>query len=209
MTTNTKTAVRPHAVLKLPKVVSQLVTFVQNVVTRMTGNPSFPSPSPALATVSTAATELQSAETAALARTKGAVALRNERREALVALLEQLRAYVQAIADANPDNGTSIIEGSGLPLRKSTSHGPRQFSARPGPVSGSAKLYAASAGPRSAYLWQYSADGGKTWVDWPATLQAKTTVTGLTPGATVEFRVQPVRKTGEGDWSQTVSLIIK
>ena len=43
----------------------------------------------------------------------------------------------------------------------------------------------------------------------PATLQAKTTVTGLTPGATVEFRYRPVTKTGEGNWSQTVQLIVK
>jgi hypothetical protein len=51
-------------------------------------------------------------------------------------------------------------------------------------------------------------DGGKTWVITPATLQAKTTVTGLTPGATVEFRYRSVTKTGEGNWSQT-QLIVK
>jgi hypothetical protein len=78
-----------------------------------------------------------------------------------------------------------------------------------GTVSGSAKLVAASAGRRASYEWQYSTDGGKTWVMAPSTLQAKTTVTGLTPGATVDFRYRPVTKTGEGNWSQTVQLIVK
>ena len=34
-------------------------------------------------------------------------------------------------------------------------------------------------------------------------------VTGLAPGATVQFRYRPVTKAGEGDWSQTVVLLVK
>jgi hypothetical protein len=41
------------------------------------------------------------------------------------------------------------------------------------------------------------------------TLQAKTTILGLTPGATVTFRYRGVTKTGEGDWSQLVTVIVK
>jgi hypothetical protein len=48
----------------------------------------------------------------------------------------------------------------------------------------------------------------KTWVTVPSTLQAKTTVAGLTPGATVTFRYRAVVKTGEGDWSQPTSLMV-
>ena len=74
---------------------------------------------------------------------------------------------------------------------------------------GAAPISICPAGPRSAYLWEYSLDGGKTWIAAPATLQAKTTIAGLTPGATVQFRYQPVSKTGEGDWSQIVSFLVK
>jgi hypothetical protein len=76
-------------------------------------------------------------------------------------------------------------------------------------VSGSVKLITKSSGTRSGYEWEYSLDGGKTWVNAPVTLQAKTTVAGLTPGATVQFRYRPVTKGGEGDWSQTVVLLVK
>ena len=72
-----------------------------------------------------------------------------------------------------------------------------------------AKLVAVSAGARSSYEWEYSVDGGRTRVTAPVTLQAKTIIAGLTPGATVLFRYRPVTKKGEGDWSQTVPLIVK
>jgi hypothetical protein len=88
------------------------------------------------------------------------------------------------------------------PAVGSASRRARAFAARPGAVSGSAKVVAVSAGHRASYEWQYSIDGGKTWVTAPVTLQSKTTIAGFAPGS------RAVTKTGEGDWSQTVSLVI-
>ncbi len=170
---------------------------------------SFPNPTPPLASITTAINTLQNTETAALARTKGAVATRNEARTVLVTLLQQLKGNVRATADANVENSASIIEGAGMAVKKTPVRHPRVFEALPGAVSGSAKLVAASAARRASYEWEYNLDGGKTWVTAPATLQAKTSVPGLTPGATVQFKYRAVTKTGEGDWSQAVSLIVK
>jgi hypothetical protein len=39
-------------------------------------------------------------------------------------MLEQLRAYVQSIADATPENAPSIIESAGLALRKTLVRAP-------------------------------------------------------------------------------------
>jgi hypothetical protein len=112
-------------------------------------------------------------------------------------------------ADADADNSSAVIQSAGVSVRKTPVHKPRVFTAEQGPVSGAAKLVTASAGHRSSYEWQYSIDGGKTWVAAPATLQAKTSVAGLTPGSTVQFRYLAVTKTGQGDWSQPVSLLVK
>jgi hypothetical protein len=71
------------------------------------------------------------------------------------------------MADANVENGASIIESAGVGVRKVPVRTPRVFEAKPGLVS------------------------------------------GLAPGATVQFRYRPVTKVGEGDWSQTVVLIVK
>ena len=205
----TKPAHRPIASLKLPKPIGALITFAAGIVTAMTGNPAFPSPIPALALVTAAIAALQLAETDALTRAKGTAAVRNDKRAALVDLLEQLRAYIQAQANATPENGVAIIQSAGLAVRKTPTHGTRTFTANPGPVSGAVKLYTKSAGARSAYLWEYSTDGGKTWVAAPVTVQARTTITGLPVGATVLFRVQPVSKTGEADWSQVITHLVK
>jgi len=85
---------------------------------------------------------------------------------------------------------------------------PRVFSARPGHVPGSIVLIAASAARRASYEWGSSTDGGKTWVSLPVTLQAKTLVTGLSPGSVVQFRYRSVTRIGEGEWSSPVSATL-
>jgi hypothetical protein len=176
----------------------------------MTGNPSFPAPTPTLATVAAAIGDLQTAETAALARTKGAANARNDKRAVLIGLLQLLKAYVQSIADGTPENGSTIIASAGIAVKKAPARAPRVFAAKEGAVSGTAKLVAPSAGIRSSYEWEYSIDGGKTWVAMPPTIQAKTSVVGLAAGTTVQFRYRAVTpKTGASDWSPAFSLLVK
>jgi hypothetical protein len=200
---------RAVVTLKLPKPVPALIKYVQAIVTAMTNNANFPSPAPTLASITGAINDLATAETATQARTHGAAATRNDKLATLVQELEQLKAYIQKTADANMENGASIIQSAGVAVRKTAVRAPRTFEAKAGAVSGTVKLVAASAAHRASYEWQYSIDGGKTWQVAPVTLQAKTTILGLTPGATVTFRYRGVTKTGEGDWSQLITFIVK
>ena len=142
----------------------------------MTTTAAFPTPTPTIAALSGAVADLHAAQTTSLSRAKGAATVRNDKRTVLVSLVQQLRGYVQAVADATPENGAAIIESAGLAVRKIPSRGKRTFVAKQGPLSGSAIVTAVSAGPRSSYEWQYSTDGGKTWVLAPATTQGKTTI---------------------------------
>jgi hypothetical protein len=200
---------RAHVSLKLPSSVTALTNYAQGIVKAMAGNPAFTDPVPALPVITTAVGELQTAETAALTRAKGTAAVRNEKRTALVQLLVQLKAYVQGRADANSDNGASIIQSAGMGLRKTATHHARVFAAKAGALSGTANLVAATAGPRAAYEWEYSTDGGKTWIAAGPTLQAKTSVSGLQAGSTVYFRHRSVTKAGASDWSAAVSLMVQ
>jgi hypothetical protein len=206
--TVTKTDHRSIVVLKLPTRIQALITYGTGIVKAMTGNPSFPTVAALLAAISAAIADLQTAETAALARTKGATVTRDEKKTALVQLLQQLKGTIQTTADANVENGASIITSAGVSVKKTVVRSPRVFGAKPGAITGTAKLVAASAGHRASYEWEYSADGGKTWVTAPATLQAKTTVAGLTVGTSVQFRSRSVTKTGEGNWTQPVALTV-
>ena len=211
MTTNNtiKSIHRATVSVNIPPKIADLIALGHTVVTKLTNNPLLPTPSPTIAAITAALADLQAAQTSANARTKGAATVRNEKRTVFVALLQQLRGYVQTAADATPENGASIIESSGLSVRKTPTRAARVFDAKQGPLSGTAKVTAVAAGPRSSYEWQYSNDGAKTWVNAPTTIQAKTVILGLAVGTTVQFRYRPVTKTGEGDWSQPVALLVK
>jgi len=207
--TTTKSVHRALAILNLPKIVAAIITAAQAIVTAMTNNAKFASPMPALSVVNAAIVALQIAEAAAIARTKGAVTARNDRKAQLIALLQQLRTYVQTVADTDPENSAAIIQSAGFAVKKTPLHKPRVFSVVQGAVSGTAKVIVPSAGHRASYDWEYSIDGGKTWVSLPSTLQAKTSITGVAQGATVQVRYRAITKAGIADWSQPVSLFMK
>jgi len=120
-----------------------------------------------------------------------------------------LGAYVQAIADADVENGAAIIGSSGLLLRKMPVRKPRVAAVKPGAMSGSVEVVAPPAARRAAYEWQYSLDGGKTWVEASPSLQAKQTIVGLPVGSSVMFRYRAVVKTGPLDWGQPIALLVK
>jgi len=200
---------RSIAVLKLSHRIKNIITFAQSVASALTNNTSFPTPNPTLATFQADITALSNAETAVLARTKGAVQERNAKLATLKTDLENLKSYVQTVADmANPTNAASIVESAGMTVRKITLHDKPALAVKQGSVSGTVTLASKAAAHRAAYGWQYSTDQ-KTWTSTPETLQAKTGVSGLTAGTTYYFRVQALTKTGEGDWSQIVSLMVK
>jgi hypothetical protein len=209
MSTTTKSTHRVTVTLALPKSAPALIVYAQGIVKRMTANASFPAPTPPLTTVTAAIDDLQAAETAALARTKGAATARNDKRKVLVGVLQQVRSYIQSVADTDGVNAASIIESAGVAVRKKATRHARTFIAKPGRVSGEAMVTAAVAARRASYEWEYSTDGGKSWIAAPPTLQAKATIDGLAPGSTVQFKYRAVTRTGADDWSQPVSLTIQ
>jgi hypothetical protein len=200
---------RTLAVLGLPKTVPGLLATADHIVGQVSGNPYFPNPDPPLATIAASIKDLAMAQAATLARTHGATTTRNEKRTVLVTQLGQLHGFVQKVADASPAIAASIIESAGMSVRKAPARKPRAFAAMPGPLPGSVKLVAPRAGKTAAYEWEFSVDGGKTWQPVPATLQARTIVTGLVPGATVSFRCRSILRASASDWSLPVTVTVK
>jgi hypothetical protein len=209
MATSIKSIQRATVSLNLPAKVADFIAYVTGVLHAMTSNPAFPAPVPPLSVVSAALSELQSAETVALTRVKGAAAARDDKRAVVVSQVRQLGGYVQAVADATPENGATIIQSAGLGIRKPLVRPTRVFAVKPGPVTGTVTATTAIAARRASYEWQYSSDGGKTWVSAPVTLTSKTTILGLPSGTVVQFRSRAVTKAGESDWSQVVALLVK
>ena len=202
-------AAKAIAVLNLSTKVKTVISHAQSVATSIaTNTASFPSPNPTLATFQADIAALVTAETAVLARTKGAVETRNVKLAIVKSDLENLRNYVQSVSDANPSNAAAMIEGAGMTIRKVTLHDKAELSIKQGTVSGTVVATSKAAGKRAAYGWQYSTDQ-KTWTSLPPTLQAKAGVSGLTAGTLYYFRVQPLLKSGEQNWSGIVSFLVK
>ena len=200
---------RTTVTLRLPLHVPDLIKLAQAVVQALTGNAHFPTPVPPLAAVSTAIANLDAAETATKTRAKGTIEIRDAAYTALVKAMRDLKVYVQGVCDANPDQAATIVASALMNVRKATVRTKHDFIAKHGPTSGSVHLVAKAISHRSAYEWQWTPDGGKTWNAAPATLQAKTTIVGLPLSVNCSFRYRPVLKTGEADWSQVISFIVQ
>ena len=109
---------RSLAVLKLSTRVKNVITFAQSVASAMTSNPHFPTPNPSLATFQADVAALNTAETAVLSRTKGAVEARNAKLAVVRTDLENLKTYVQSVAAvAAPSDADAMIESAGLTIR--------------------------------------------------------------------------------------------
>ena len=197
------------AALKLPSQVPALLLVAEAIVLAMTDNPSFANVTPSIASVASALADLHAAEVATQTRTRGTVAVRNEKRVVLVGLLARLKAYVQGMADDDPDHAASLIESAGMSVKQVTRPAKPVFAVRSGSVSGTVRLAVRSAGDRASYQWAWSTDGGTTWRSVPATLQARTVVSGLAPASTCSFRYRAVTTRGETDWSEAVALVVR
>jgi hypothetical protein len=200
---------RTLAVLKLPAKVPALLSDARAIVEAMKGNPYFLSPSPSLAKVTAAIAALDAAEVATLSRTAGMAQLRNEKRAALVALLVRLKAYVQGVADDDPEHAGEIIESAGMSLKKKNAPAKPTFAVKAGAVAGSVRLVARAAAQDASYQWAWSRDAGKTWRSAPTTLQAKTVLSGLPSESTCWFRYRPLTRRGLGNWSDPVAFLVR
>jgi len=195
------------AVLNLPKSNSKLIIKARAIVKSMTGNANFPTPIPDLTTVSKDIDTLETAETAAQSRAAGTVAARDAAKETVLKDLRALTAYVQSVADNNVADSEAIITSAGLDVKKQGAINKQDFTVKPGVLSGSVILIAKGTGNRTSHDWQSSTDGNN-WSPLPSTIQAKTTVEGLTPVTVMFFRHRVISKDGPGAWSQPENIVI-
>lgn len=185
------------------------IAYAQNVVTCWTGNALFPNPPVTLAAVTALINSLISAQALALKKGVGAATARNTARAKVEAALRQLEAYAEGIVvQMAPEDGAAALATTGFPSKKPSKHTKAPYSVLAGTLAGTAEidLKAQAKTGKVMYCHQYSLDAGKTWLDWPPTVEVKTTVTGLPSGLTVLFRYRTLIKGVYGNWSQTMSV---
>jgi hypothetical protein len=209
MTTTTKTP-KVHVVLRRPHPVPSVLALAKAISSGMAANVgTFPKPTPPLVVLDGDVSALDTAETATHTRTKGAAQARDAKLAIVVVDLNLLRSYVEAVANADPANASTIASSAGMSLRKQPTTTKNDLNVKPSKVSGSVSITArVGTKQKVSHEWEYSVDGGKTWLAMPPTVQAKTTLTGLMPGSTVQFRHRAVTLTGPADWGTPVPMIV-
>jgi hypothetical protein len=198
---------RAIADLKLSRSPKSILVKAQSVVTSMTDNAFFPSPTPSLAEVQSDVDQLVTAEATVLTRAKGAREARDFVLFTVRSDLEALRAYVQRVADEDGNNAEIIIASAGMSVRHATHHDKALLAVKNTSVSGVVDAFAKCAGDRAKYAWQYSKDG-LLWLDLPATMQSRTRISGLETGARYWFRVRFLTKDGLGEPCDPVSIVV-
>jgi hypothetical protein len=200
---------RVFVVKKLPTRVPDLIAAVRVILAASKGNPAVKSPNPSLAKLGALVEALAKAQVAARSNARGTAAARDVALSALRAGVTTFQGWVQEQADADPENAVSFIESTGLHTRAPSTRRKAGFDVRPGLVSGTLIVEVKAPAKRASYLWEWSDDEGETWHRAPATMQAKTTLRGLPVGKYVSLRWRAVTRTGEGDWSEPVTVLVR
>jgi hypothetical protein len=185
---------------------SELDAFVENIITSLTGNASFPTPAVSLADLTTALTAFTDAMAAATQGGRQANAAKNAAREALLALMRQEANYVQGIASTDLamllssgfNNVSTNRTQSVLPaplIQQIDNQMSTQLLVRLEPVDNA-----------RAYEVQFK-NGTGGWLSAGTFTKARhIAVTDLTPGSTYTLQARAIGgSTGYSDWSDPVS----
>jgi hypothetical protein len=115
---------------------------------------------------------------------------------------------VEQLVNADSANGATIAQDAGMQLRKVPTRNKPLLALNKGATTGTVHVVAKATKGAKANEWQYSLDGGKTWIDMTPTTKANTSIQNLTPGTTVSVRQRVLTKAGQSDWGQPVSTLV-
>jgi len=175
----------------------------------------FVDPNPSLVILWNKVQTFDTAQQLALTRVMGSAAARDDKARELITCLETGRAYVQALADANPAQAVTIIESASLKVASVKSQSKpllRAVQSEPGtPVRliANVGILTAKTKGKVFFNWQYSDNNGKSWSDAPSTPYGTTQIAGLTPLTPYAFRVSVSDPSGPHGWSPSVIILVQ
>jgi hypothetical protein len=186
----------------------------KQIVAALTGNASFTTPSPPLATISAAMTALDTAYSEAQTARQTAkekTSAQNEKEDELNQLMSQLASYVESVAG----NDEEMILGAGMDTREKSvaaSESPAQplaLAASAGDHDGEIDLAWDKVAGSKSYVVEKSADPPTqtSWSHAGVGTKSGMTITGLTSGTRYWFRVAAVNNNGQSGWSDPAMKI--
>ena len=187
--------------------VTEKIQFARQIETAMTGNATFPTPDPPLATISTSAADMENAyNNANVARQDASmkVSIQDDKEIVLDANLQKLANYVESASDGNE----AKIQSAGMSVRaKPVPVGalpmPAGLAATSGDKEGEIDLSWDRVTGAKSYEVEQSPDPITTssWKHAGVSTKSSITVSGLTSGTKYWFRVAGIGAAGQGAWS--------
>ncbi len=195
--------------------IPQKIQQYRQIVTKMTGNPTFPKPEPTLAVVTAATDKLETDFNKAQGERKTAeigTNLQNASETALDGLGSALAGHVDSIAKGDD---AKILSAGMSPSAAATPVGPlpapANFSASSGDKEGEVDLHWNPVHGAASYSIYKSTTGNVAnagdWTPAGSGTKSKTTIAGFTSGARVWFRVAALGSAGQGPWSDPATAI--
>lgn len=193
---------------------TEKIAKARQLVSALSDNPGFSTPSPTLATLTaaineteTAAAEAQQARQTAKEKTS----VQNQKEDALVRLVSQLAAYVESVAGDDEQMilsaGMDTRERS-VPATASTGE-PQALAVSAGNRDGELVLSWDKVAGAKSYVIEKSGDPPTAtgWTHAGVGTKSSFTVTGLTSGTRYWFRVAAVNTSGQSGWSDPAMKI--
>jgi hypothetical protein len=189
---------------------SGLESKTQLILSSLTGNANFPTPTPTLAALQTAFDVFQAALVKAGTGNRVDIAEKNEAREVLVNLLRLLCAYVNLTANGN----RAMLLSSGFNISKDREPSiitkPENLKIENGLSSGELLLSVSAVKGAYAYLHEYTTDATlapQSWVS-STTTASKALLDNLQPGTLYYCRVGAVGANGQLLYSDAASRMV-
>ena len=190
---------------------AQLVTDSKTIITSMTNNPHYPTPSPTLTAVTTATNDFSTALNNAADGGVTLTAIKNAKRKALVGLLRNLASYVQVACAGD----MAALLSSGFPIQKPTRTPvgilppPLAPQLQLGERSGDLVAFITPLANASSYTWRLAlASAPEKNLRTLPTTAASITFSGLTPGEAYSVDVNAIGAAGPSNWSGTSVLMV-
>ena len=190
-----------------PTNVARYLMACRLIVTMMAGsNKTFAEPTPPLAEVTEVLDALEASEELARRGGKGMVQQRDVARRKAHNKMTMLKAYVQSVANEDPEKAEAVIQSAGMNVRKPYERTKLPVEVKRGDAPGRVVLNAKALPQPVQYRWQMSTDR-ETWTDVAETFKTKAVVEGLVPATIYSFRLRTVTSSGASEWSPSVTIV--
>lgn len=189
----------------------QLITDTEHYLHSMTGNSHFPNPNPVLSVISGNLDIVKASYAISVTRVKGAADKLHADAKLLHINLKALAAYVESIANQDPDHAADIIATAGMAIQKPAVRKPKVFSVKQSKIHGEVMIDS-KAVTNGFYYYDMSTDPNlaeSSWVRIYGGSKVKFVKGGLTIGTRYFFRTSVVIKSVQGNPSSVVSLIVQ